>query len=318
MLGLVGDIGGTNARFALVDDVGGRLSITEPGAYPTKDHSSPEDTIEAYLEETGAPRPDKAVLAVAGPVTNGAMHFTNLNWEVSEVRLTSVGGFKAARLLNDFEAQALAAPRLDPAKLQVLGPELPRPQEGTLVILGPGTGFGVAGLVRHGGMEAVLSTEGGHISFAPTDDFEVEIWRRFAKARERISVERVLSGSGLHELYQAIGDIEGQAASLPDAKAVQTAAESGDVLAAHTVDRFCRILGSTAGDFALAMGARAGVYVTGGVAEKLASQLAQGGFRERFDAKGRFETYMKAIPTLLVTDPYAALVGAASQLSALG
>src|SRR6185312_4711409 len=113
MLGLVGDIGGTNARFALVD----------------------------YLEETGAPRPDTAVLAVAGPVTNGAMHCTNLHWEVSDARLTSVGGFKSARLLNDFEAQALAAPRLDPAKLQVLGPDLPRPQDGTLVILGPGTGF---------------------------------------------------------------------------------------------------------------------------------------------------------------------------------
>jgi glucokinase len=317
MLGLVGDLGGTNARFALVEEAGGRLTPTEIKAYAAKDYASPEDAIDAYLKAVGAERPARAVLAVAGPVTDGAMHFTNLDWQVSEARLTGVGGFKAARLLNDFEAQALGAPRLDAARLQTLGPKLERPEQGTLVILGPGTGFGVAGLVRHAGMEAVLSTEGGHVSFAPTDDFEIEIWRRFERTRERVSVERVLSGAGLHELYQAIGDIEGADAPFADAKAVQTAAESGDALAGRAVDRFCRILGDVAGDFALAMGARAGVYVTGGVAEKLAVELAQGGFRERFEAKGRFVDYMRAIPTWLVTDPYAALIGAASQLSAL-
>ena len=315
--GLVGDLGGTNARFALVEAKDGRPAPLEIKSYAAKDYASPEDAIETYLKDTGAKRPASAVLAVAGPITNGAMHFTNLDWKVSESRLISVGGFKAARLLNDFAAQALGAPRLDPAKLQVLGPKLERPEEGALVILGPGTGFGVAGLVRHGGTETVLDTEGGHVGFAPTDDFEIEIWRRFAKGRERISIERVLSGSGLHELYQAIGDIEGKPAPLPDAKSVQTAAEAGDALAGHAIDRFCRILGSTAGDFALAFGARAGVYVTGGVAEKLAAELARGEFRERFEAKGRFEAYMKAIPTWLVTDPYAALVGAASQLAAL-
>ncbi len=317
MLGLVGDLGGTNARFALVEDAGGRPVVSEPKAYGAKDYGSPEDAIDAYLKDTGAARPAKAVLAVAGPVTNGAMHFTNLDWEVSEARLTSVGGFKAARLINDFAAQALGAPRLGPEQLQVIGPQIPRPQQGTSVILGPGTGFGVAGLVRQAGTEAVLATEGGHVSFAPTDDFEIEIWRRFARDRERISIERVLSGSGLHELYQAIADIEGQAAPLPDARAVQAAAESGDVLAARAIDRFCCILGGVAGDFALAFGALAGVYVTGGVAEKLAVELAAGGFRERFEAKGRFEGYMRAIPTWLVLDPYAALIGAASQLQAL-
>jgi glucokinase len=317
MLGLVGDLGGTNARFALVDEASGAPTPTEIRTYPAKDYASPEDAIDAYLQDVGSERPAKVVLAVAGPVTDGAMHFTNLDWKVSEARLTGVGGFKAARLLNDFEAQALGAPRLDAGKLQTLGPELPRPDEGTLVILGPGTGFGVAGLVRQAGMEAVLSTEGGHVSFAPTDELEIEIWRRFARSRERVSVERVLSGSGLQALYQALGDIEGADAPLADAKAVQTAAESGDALAGRAVDRFCRILGAVAGDFALAMGARSGVYVTGGVAEKLAVELARGGFREQFEAKGRFVDYVRAIPTGLVMDPYAALIGAASQLSAL-
>ena len=315
--GLVGDLGGTNARFGLVQERGGRPGPSGVKAYAARDYAAPEDAIEAYLKDVEAERPARVVLAVAGPITNGAMHFTNLDWEVSEARLTRVGGFKAARLLNDFAAQALGAPRLDRANLQALGPDLDRPDQGTMVILGPGTGFGVAGLVRQGDAETVLATEGGHVGFAPTDDFEIEIWRRFARSRGRISIERVLSGPGLHELYQAIADIEGQAASLADARAIQAAAETGDALAGRVIDRFCRILGSTAGDFALALGARAGVYVTGGVAEKLADELAQGGFRERFEAKGRFVDYMRAIPTWLVTDPYAALIGAASQLAAL-
>jgi len=317
MLGLVGDLGGTNARFALVEDRDGRLEPTRIKALPARDHASPEDAIAAYLKDVGAEQPAKVVLAVAGPVKDGAMHFTNLNWQVSEGRLTSLGGFKAARLINDFAAQALGAPRLAKDQLRVLGPEIQGAAEGASVILGPGTGFGLAGLVRQGGQEVVLATEGGHVGFAPADELEIEIWRRFASRRGRISVERVLSGSGLHELYQAFGDIEGAPATLEDAKAVQEAAEAGDALAARTVDRFCRILGGVAGDFALAYGALAGVYVTGGVAEKLALQLAEGGFRERFEAKGRFVDYMRAIPTWLVLDPYAALIGAASQLAAL-
>ena len=317
MLGLVGDLGGTNSRFALVEETDGLPVVSEPKGYANTDYGSPEEAIGAYLKDPGASQPAKVVLAVAGPVTNGAMHFTNLDWEVSEARLASVGGFKAARLLNDFAAQALGAVRVAPGKLQVLGPQIARPDEGTSVILGPGTGFGVAGLVREAGSETVLATEGGHVGFAPTDDLEIEIWRRFARGRERISIERVLSGSGLFELYQALADIEGAPATLADQRAVQAAAEAGDPLAGSTVDRFCRILGSTAGDFALGYGARAGVYVTGGVAEKLADQLAKGGFRERFEAKGRFQDYMRAIPAWLVLDPYAALIGAASQLSAL-
>ena len=317
MLGLVGDIGGTNARFALAEDAGGRPVVREPRGYANKDHDGLEGAIDAYLEELGAPRPAKVILAVAGPVTGGATRFTNSSWVVSEERLKSVGGFKAARLLNDFAAQALGAPRVASEDLVRLGPDVQTPAAGTLAILGPGTGFGVAGLVREFGVEVVLSTEGGHAGFAPSDEVEVEIWRRLARNRTRISVERVLSGTGLHELYQALGDIEGLAAPLPDARSVQQACEAGDPLARQTVDRFCRILGSAAGDIALTLGARGGVYVTGGVAEKLAVELQKSAFRERFEAKGRFVDYMRAIPTWLVMDPYAALIGAASQLAAL-
>lgn len=317
MAGLVGDIGGTHARFALAEIKGGRPVISAPRSYVNKDHPSPESAIETYLKDTGAERPALAVLAVAGPVTDGAIRLTNLDWELSEARLMAVAGFSAARLINDFAAQALGAPRVAPERLRRLGPEIPTPGAGTLAVMGPGTGFGVAGLLREGGREHVLTTEGGHAGFAPTDEVEVEIWRRFARHRERVSIERVLSGAGLYELYLALADIEGARPSLERQEEVQAAALSGDALAAEAVDRFCRILGSTAGDIALGLGARGGVYIAGGVAERLADQLAGGGFRKRFEAKGRFEGYMQAIPTWLILEPYTALIGAASLLKSL-
>jgi glucokinase len=317
MSGLVGDIGGTNARFALAVEEGGRIALFEPRSYANRAYPSAEAAIAAYLSDTGAEKPDKAVLAVAGPINQGAIRFTNLAWELSEARLCRHGGFKAARLINDFAAQALGAPRVAPDRLLRLGPEIPTPDQGTLAVLGPGTGFGVAGLVRERGREVVLTTEGGHAGFAPTDETEVEIWRRFARRRERVSIERVLSGAGFYELYQALADIEGARAVFANQEEVQAAALQGDALAMATVDRFCRILGSTAGDIALGLGARGGVYVSGGVAAHLAEPLATGGFRERFDDKGRFEDYMRAIPVWLVREPYVALVGAASVLKTL-
>lgn len=317
MAGLVGDIGGTNARFALAETKGGRAVISEPKSYVNKDYPSADDAIEAYLKDIGETWPDKAVLAVAGPVTKGAIRFTNLDWELSEARLTSHGRFKAARLINDFAAQALGAPHVARSKLKRLGPEIPTPEEGALAVMGPGTGFGVAGLLRDDGRGHVLTTEGGHAGFAPTDETEVEIWRRLAKRHDHVSIERVLSGAGLYELYLALADIQGSEPAHKTQEEVQDAADKGDPLAAATIDRFCRILGSTAGDIALGMGARGGVYISGGVAERLADRLAAGGFRERFEAKGRFRDYMKAIPTWLIQEPFAALIGAASVLKSL-
>jgi glucokinase len=316
MSGLVGDIGGTNARFALAVEEGGRIALFEPRSYANKAYPSAEAAIAEYLSDIGAERPEKAVLAVAGPINQGAIRFTNLDWELSEARLRSHGDFKGARLINDFAAQALGAIRVAPDKLLRIGPEIPTPSEPTLAVLGPGTGFGVAGLIREPSQELVLTTEGGHAGFAPTDETEIEIWRRFRK-RERVSIERVLSGKGFYELYLALADIEGVQPTLANQEEVQAAALKGDALSMATVDRFCRILGSTAGDIALELGARGGVYVSGGVAGRMADQLAAGGFRERFDDKGRFESYMRAIPVWLVRDPFVALLGAASVLKLL-
>ncbi len=288
--------------------------IHEPKSYANKDYPSAEAAIDAYLVDAGADRPERVVLAVAGPVEHGSIKLTNLDWRLSEERLQDKGGFRRARLINDFAAQALGAPRVEAHRLLRLGPQIPAPEDGTLAVLGPGTGFGVAGLVREPGRDIVLSTEGGHVAFAPADELEVEIWRRFTRKRDRVSVERVLSGAGLYELYLALADIDGAAAPCAHQEEVQVAAQAGDPLAAKTVDRFCLILGAVAGDIALGLGARGGVYVTGGVAQRLADQLAAGGFRERFEAKGRFQAYMRAIPAWLILEPYAALIGAASLL----
>ena len=317
--GLVGDIGGTHARFALAHVAAGRPVLSEPKTFTNRDYPSAEAAIAAYLTQVGVNRaPSRAVLAVAGPVADGAADFTNSDWDVSESQLRRDAGFKAARLINDFAAQALGAPRVAAERLTRIGPDVHGIEGCPIAVMGPGTGFGLAGLLREAGRESVLSTEGGHAGFAPIDEAEVEIWRRFAHRHGRVSVERVLCGQGLYELYLALADIEGAQAPCSDEREVQASASAGaDPLAAQAVTRFCQILGSVAGDIALTLGARGGVYITGGVAQRLADVLVTGGFRERFEAKGRFRDYLGEVPTLLIMEPYTALIGAASVLPSL-
>jgi len=311
--GLIGDVGGTNARFALVDSEG---RIRHPKTFEAKAYASLADVMAEYLETTtGRRRPPRAVIAVAGPVVGGEIEFTNLDWVVSEGDLLAHFEFEAVRLMNDFAAQALACPRLDDADLRRLGPDLGR---GTwncpVVVLGAGTGFGVAALARSERGDVAIATEGGHASFAPCDEVEVEIWRRLRADHGRVSIERLLSGPGLYDLYQALAELAGRPASLPDEKAVMTEGLAGESLAAETLDRFCAVLGAVAGDLALTFGARGGVYVSGGIAPRMADRLDASPFRARFEDKGRLSDYVREIPTFLVTHPYAAMVGAAREL----
>jgi glucokinase len=315
MEGLVGDIGGTNARFALAVWEGGRPVVREALTLANKDYASAEAAIEAYLGRVKvARRPERVVLAVAGPVTEGRARLTNLDWEFSEERLRAHAGFHAARLINDFAAQALGAVRLPPDGLVRLGPAVEGERHAPVAIMGPGTGFGAAALLRERGRDIVLSTEGGHIAFAPTDAMELKLLERLIARFGRVSIERILSGPGLYNLYEAMAEVSGQPAACKDQREVDAAADAGDPLARQTLERFVLILGAAAGDLALATGARGGVYITGGVAEKLVDHIVAGGFRERFEAKGRFQAYMRAIPTWLVTDGYTGLIGAAAAL----
>jgi glucokinase len=311
----VGDVGGTNARFALVDEDG---RIRAPHSYACADYASLTDILAEYLSTvTGRFRPPRAVLAVAGPVVAGEIEFTNLSWVVSELDLMAAFGFEAARLINDFAAQALAAPLMDDDDLRLIGPSVRADPHGPAVILGAGTGFGVAGLARSSRSDIPLPAEGGHAAFAPWDELEVEVWRRLRSRHGRVSIERILSGPGLFDLYRAIGDIQSIAAPLEDEKAVFAAGQEGDPLASAALDRFCEILGGVAGDLALTFGARGGVFVTGGIAPRMLDRLSAGGFRRRFEDKGRMSDYVKAIPTSVIVHPYAALVGAARELAQL-
>lgn len=312
--GLVGDVGGTNARFALVDAQG---RIRNPKTYPAEEYPSLTEVMAEYLETTaGRMRPDKACIAVAGPVVDGEIEFTNLHWRISEGELIGTFEFHEARLINDFAAQALAAPVLDDDDVRVLGPKLKGDPSGPIVVAGAGTGFGVSLLVRTERGDIPVSSEGGHAAYAPYDGVEAAVWASLRRTHGRVSIERVLSGPGLYALYRGLADVRGAEVAHPDEKAVLAAGQSGDdALAEEALDRFCEILGSVAGDLALTCGARGGVYISGGIAPRMADRLAAGGFRQRFEDKGRLADYCRDIPTYLIVHPYAALVGAARQLS---
>lgn len=316
--GLVGDVGGTNARLALTD---GQGHIRNPRTFPCKDYASLADIIAEYIETTaGKKRPPRAVLAVAGPVVDGEIEFTNLDWTVSEGDLLAHFEFEAVELINDFAAQALACPLLEGPDLKVLGPSLPRgSHECPMLALGAGTGFGVAGLARSERGDVPISTEGGHAGFAPNDDVEMEVLKRLAAKYGRVSIERILSGQGLYDLYTILATLKGIAPALllKDEAAVTREGLVGDPLASETLDRFCLILGAVAGDLALTFGARGGVFVSGGIAPRIAERLAAGGFRARFEDKGRLSDYLQDIPTYLVLHPYPAIVGAARALEQL-
>jgi glucokinase len=310
-LRLVGDIGGTNARFALAEPTSGRPRLSLFRSLSCEDHPSLEAAIAAYFAgQPSEPRPATAVIAVAGPVVDGALNFTNLGWRVSEAELAQTFGFRSATLINDYAALAFAAPALNDEDVHHIGPKFAGRADSTIAMIGAGTGFGASALVRDGRAEAVLTAEGGHIAYTPTNTLEAEIWRLLSLKFGRVSVERVLSGPGLVNLHLAMLELEGRKPACESPDSISRLAEAGDVLALRTVRLFCDIMGSVAGDFALAYGAQGGLCIAGGVAARLLGYLGKSDFRRRFESKGRFEGYLRAIPSMVVTQPYAALLGA--------
>ena len=297
--GLVGDVGGTNARFALIDSEG---RVRNLHIYPAAGHASLSEIISDYLERTlgKGRRPPRAVIAVAGPVLDGEIEFTNLDWVVSEGELLVQFEFEAVRLINDFAAQALALPAdARPRRAKPPRAEAARcagPSDCPMLVLGAGTGFGVAGLARS---ERAATWKSPPRAATPPSP-PPTTWRRRSwglvsreRPHGRVSIERILSGRGLFELYGFLAAMRQQTPTLKDEKEVHDAAGKGDALAAETLDRFCGILGSVCGDLALSFGARGGVFVSGGIAPRLADRLAAGDFRARFEDKGRLKTYMQ-------------------------
>jgi glucokinase len=282
----------------------GKPELIAPQNYLCGEFASAEDAVKTYLAESAIRTPPSAaVLAVAGAVTDGEIAFTNTDWRISERRFSDALGFSSTTLLNDYAALALASTTLGKTDTAVIGEDLAGRPDHPIAILGAGTGFGAAAMLRQGA-EVVLTTEGGHISLAPTDDLEVEIWRILAQRFGRVSIERVLSGPGLLNLYEALGLIHGVATPGATPGEVTKRSGEGDVIAEAATARFCEIFGSVAGDFALAYGAQGGVYLAGGVSRHLEAVLRQGGFRRRFEDKGRFRDYVRAIPTRLILNSH--------------
>lgn len=310
-LHLVGDVGGTNARFALSRMVDGVPRVEHHHSFPAKDHPTLLDGVRAFLEGCDV-RPDGGVIAVAGPVTAGFIDLTNSPWRVSEAELASLG-VGPIRLINDFEALAWAAPMMEGADLAHLGgPDRGDPQQ-TLAVLGPGTGFGVSALAHdRWGSAVALASEGGHVDFAPSDPIEDEVLRILRRRYTRVSIERLVCGPGLVNLHRALAEIDGRPTSIDDpAEITRDALADPRSACGATLARFCAILGSVAGDVALTTGARGGVYIAGGIAPRILDFLTASPFRERFEQKGRFTPYMQAIPTWVILHRQAALLGAA-------
>jgi glucokinase len=309
------DIGGTHARFAIAEiGDGGAILLGEPETLHTKDHASFQTAWEHFAEIKGGKLPDAVAIAIAGPVGGEVIRFTNNPWVIRPALIPEKLGAARYTVINDFAAVGHAVARADPEFfIHLAGPDKPLPGAGTLSVLGPGTGMGVAHVWRDGsGDYRVQATEGGHIDFAPVDSIEDAILARLRQRYRRVSAERVVSGPGLVDIYEALAGMEGRAIQQVDDKTLWGLGTSGeDSLAAAAVDRFCLSLGSFAGDIALAQGA-GGVVIAGGLGLRIRDTLLQSGFASRFKAKGRFEGLMAALPVKLITHPQPGLFGAAA------
>ncbi|WP_205478709.1 glucokinase [Sphingomonas arenae] len=308
------DIGGTHARFALATITGGRVTdLSEPVTLKTAEHASFQTAWEEFGRRTGQPLPHELAIAFAGPVGGELLKLTNNPWVIRPALIGEKLGVERYTIVNDFGAVGHAVAALDgSAYTHLCGPDVELPNPGVVSIVGPGTGLGVAVLAREGTAYRVIETEGGHIDFAPLDSLEDGILKELRRSFRRVSVERLISGRGLVNIYEALGAIENRPLAIRDEKQLWAAAMAGtDSLAAAALDRLCLTLGAVAGDLALAQGSSA-VVIAGGLGLRLASHLPRSGFRDRFIAKGRFERRMDDMPVKLITHPQPGLFGAAA------
>ncbi len=310
----VADIGGTNARFAIARIDGGKVvALEQPITMQTADHASFQLAWQEFRDRHPGEEPDAIGIAFAGPVGGKVLKLTNNPWVIRPALMEDKLGIRHFRIVNDFGAIAHAVAQLGDEYFDHLcGPRGAMPEQGLTSIVGPGTGLGVAQLLRTGDGYHVIETEGGHIDFAPLDVLEDQILEWLRPNLRRVSVERIACGSGLGNIYRALASIEGKAVADIDDKSLWTAAlEGSDPLAAAALDRFFLALGAVAGDLALAHGANA-VVLAGGLGFRLKDRFAESGFGSRFVAKGRFERRMEAIPVKLVNHPQPGLYGAAA------
>lgn len=308
-LRVIADIGGTNARFAIArNGTFDHLVHVEVARY-----ASLHDALTDYLG--GLPpamQPSQGAFAVAGPVLGDHIALTNSAWSFSVSELRQRLGFEALKVFNDFAATAMAVPYLPAQDRFPIGPAGAE-VHGPIGVIGPGTGLGVSSLVPQDGRWVMIAGEGGHVTLPAFTAEEENIIAVLRRRWDHVSAERVLSGSGLVNLYEAVCAIEGKAAaqSLTPADVTDRAVKGSDAECVKAFTHFCAMLGTVAGDLALTIGARGGIYIAGGILLRFKEAFASSGFRARFEAKGRFAGYLRDIPTELILEESPALLGLA-------
>ena len=310
---LIGDIGGTNARFALAQR--NQPGFADAMTVPCADFESAHSAIEFYLDQKRAAPPGVICLAAAGPVVAQTVRFTNNHWHLAVDDLLADFSGAKVRLLNDFEAIAYSVPHLQEDDYMLVG----LPDKGPLAednftvgILGPGTGLGAVGLKVIAGNSIPIAGEAGHIGFAPASQVQIEILSALREHYDRVSAERLVCGPGIENIHWALGRVHGQDWPQRSAKEIFAAAKNnGDGRASETVHMFFEILGQVAGDFALAIGANDGIFIAGGIVPRHPDLFANSGFRAGFENKGRYRSMMESIPTRLIQHEYPGLLGAA-------
>ena len=308
------DIGGTHARFALAQVANGHVvSLGEPVTQKTADHASLQTAWQAYAATCGQPLPRAVAISVASPITGDVIRLTNNPWVIRPSLIAERLGADTHTIINDFGAVGHAVAQLpDEDFIHICGPNMPLPARGVTTICGPGTGLGVAQILKGDEGYHVLATEGGHVDYAPLDAIEDAILKRLRATFTRVSTERVVAGPAIVAIYETLAELEGRAVPSRNDRAIWTEALEGtDPIALAALDRFCLALGAVAGDLALAHGAR-GVVIAGGLGFRIKDHLLRSGFDQRFVAKGRFQSMMAAIPVKLITHPQPGLFGAAA------
>jgi len=314
---LLADIGGTNARFAIEPRPG---HIEAMSIYSSRAFSGLEEALARFLSQpeavaAGSERVRHAAMAIANPVAGDRIRMTNSEWTFSIEDVRKKAGFETLLFINDFTALAMALPLIAPEALIRVGGDDP-PANQPIGLLGAGTGLGVSGLIPCNGGWVPLETEGGHATFSPFSEREIELLRLAKKQYPHVSAERFLSGMGLELIYRLIMESRKKEADPIRASDITARALSGECAwCEEVVETFCQMLGTVAGNLALTLGARGGIYIGGGIVPLLGERFFISGFRQRFEEKGRFSSYLSRIPVYVIQDTFAALRGVSVLLS---
>lgn len=314
-LRLLADIGGTNARFALCED----LTISNQLQLRCADYPDIETAVRHYLHTIGETRPPvAAAFDIAAPLTGDMVSLTNNPWRFSISALRQSLGLQRFIVLNDFTALAMAIRHLPASELQQVG-GTKNVSDAPIALLGAGTGLGVSGLIKAGEHWLPLQGEGGHVSLAPGNAREAAVLQQLWRSFDHVSAERVLSGMGLVNLYNAICALDGVTAqAYTAANITERGLKGDDPQCVQVLQMFCGLLGSVAGDLVLTLGATQAVYIGGGIVPRFGEYFARSAFRERFEGKGRYVDYLKPVPVYVINTPQPAFVGLAHSFTAPG